>query len=403
MSDEPPALRPLPRYVPGQPPPQEAPDVFADWDPTPREFVEWVSEELRLRFYREKTLRNYVKALKTFLHWRALRPRDIAEEDVRDYLLMLVDAGRASATVSLYLSALRTAFDKLAGRHLTQNFRTPRRPRRLPKVMARGEVVRLLTAAPALRDRFAFALMYASGLRVGETVRLQRGDIDSQNGYIFVKDGKGRKDRLVLLPDRLRPLFDELLQGATDDWLFPSSRHPGRHISPRTLQRGFERAVYLAGLRPEYSCHSLRHSFATHMLEAGTDIRYIQELLGHVRLDTTTIYTHVAKREKLKVRSPLDALAPSPPAPRQLAPHPAASLQVIWQSEGKGSAVVLLGSNTQLTGIELVRTDDGIGMTLPTLDRWATAFATAPPHERAYVVSPRFFAWLRSAVADLTA
>jgi len=184
-----------------------------------------------------------------------------------------------------------------------------RKEHTLPVVLSREEVQRLLNAVTNLKHRAILMVIYSAGLRVGEAVRLKVADIDSDRGMIFVRGGKGRKDRYTLLSDTaLQTLRAYWKKYRPKKWLFPGAR-PGRHITARTIQKVFERARDAAKIRKDATVHTLRHSFATHLLEEGVDVRYIKELLGHKRMETTMVYTHVSARNLAHIRSPLDSLS----------------------------------------------------------------------------------------------
>ncbi len=289
--------------------------------PNSDQFVKLIVRELKIRFYQPKTIKSYRNALVSLLRWFGAEPHRLTREDVREYLLYLVDAGLSSATVSNHLSAIRTAFDKMCLRQVTLGLLVPRKPKRLPVVLGPNEVIALLQAAPLQRDKLLLGLMYATGMRVSEAVRVRWRDIDFERRVINVWQGKGRTDREVVLPFCFEPLLTELSKGfAADDFLFPSesARCSGvgvvrvrvnRHLSPRTAQRIMQRAVRIAGIKKNATPHSLRHSFATHSFENGCDIRRIQKLLGHTRLETTTIYVKVAQpTDDAAVPSPLDQI-----------------------------------------------------------------------------------------------
>jgi integrase/recombinase XerD len=275
-------------------------------DPDAAAFVASFVAELRLRFYRAKTIKLYRSALRAFLIVSQRRPRDVTRNDVRAFLLLLVEAGRSASHVSVCLCALRLAFDKLSGVPATAGLATPRRGKTLPVVLSRQEVIRLLQAAPSIRDKLLLGFMYATGLRVSEAVALEWVDVDVQRRTLTVREGKGGKDRQVMLPRLFLPLVDPTRR--TGQYVFPGT-DPSRHLSVRVAQRAMDRAVQLASIDKPATCHTLRHSFATHLLENGTDVRFIQELLGHVRLETTTLYTHVAVIQGRRVESPLDTMA----------------------------------------------------------------------------------------------
>ena len=186
----------------------------------------------------------------------------------------------------------------------------PRRQRALPTVLSVEKVRQLLAVTDNPRHRALLMLLYSTGMRVSEVANLRIADIDPDRHLVHVRRGKGRKDRYTLLSDvawtALRDIIP-LSQDATDAWLFPADR-PSRHVNVRTIQKVVARARAKAGIRKRLTPHTLRHSFATHLLESGTDIRYIQELLGHASTRTTEIYTHVTHRDLARIRNPLDAL-----------------------------------------------------------------------------------------------
>jgi site-specific recombinase XerD len=275
--------------------------------PTADRFLQVIVRELKIRCYQQKTIKTYRNAVGKFLTWFGAMPHQVTREDVRNYLETLVDGGADSSWISTNLSAIRTTFDKLCGASVTLGLVSPRRRKKLPVVLSRDEVVRLLESAVSLRDKLSLGLMYATGVRVSEVVRLRWRDFDFDRLVVNVWEGKGRTDRVVMLPQTFRPLLQQLSQQfAPEDYVFPGEI-PGRYLSPQTVRRAMARAVRLAGIAKKATPHSLRHGFACHLLEDGTDIRFIQKFLGHVKLETTTIYTRVAQ-PRAPQRSPLDAL-----------------------------------------------------------------------------------------------
>ncbi len=276
--------------------------------PDADEFVQLIVREMKIRFYQPKTVKAYRNELVSLLRWFGAPPHRLTREDVREYLLYLVDVGLSSSTVSNHLAAIRNAFDKMCLRQVTFGLVVPRKPKRLPVILSPEEIITLLQAAPTQRDKLLLGLMYATGMRVSEVVRVRWRDVDFDRGLINVWQGKGRTDRQVTLPTCFESLLTALSKGFNaEDFLFPSESgtRRNRHLSPRTAQRVMERAVRIAGIKKHATPHSLRHSFATHSFENGCDIRRIQKLLGHTRLETTTIYVKVAQPTD-------DAVAPSP-------------------------------------------------------------------------------------------
>jgi site-specific recombinase XerD len=375
-------------------------------------FLARIDRELKIRFYQPKTRKSYRVVLGGFLRWLGLPPAEATREDVREWLELLVDGGAESSWVSVHLSALRTMFDKMCGRDVTLGLMTPRRPLKLPVVLSADEVKRLLLAAPTLRDKLLLGLMYATGMRVSEVSRLRLRDIDFDRGGITVRQGKGRKDRIVMLPQSFRGLLERLRTiHRPEDFLFPSSMEPGRHLSPRTVQRAMQRACRLAGIERPATCHSLRHSFATHLLESGTDIRFIQQLLGHLRLETTTLYTKLAVLRGDRAVSPLDLLT-GPPAPsRPLAVAPSSTpvgalgIRMVRGHDVRGplaqvSLVVRGEPEVRLEGIVVREPRPGfLALELPPLEDWLPALSFCDDEIRARFEDAAFYERLRDELA----
>jgi site-specific recombinase XerD len=231
-------------------------------------------------------------------------------EEVRDWLLRLLRDGRSHSYVNQALSALRflhrAVLDCPAP---VARIPRPKRKKALPKVLSEAEVRDFLSALRSPKHRAIAYVLYSGGLRVSEAARLKIGDIDPGRGQIHIRQGKGRKDRYVMLsPVVLAVLREYARIERPYDWLFPAGHRRDRHITPRAIQLEVSRAARRAGIEKRVTPHMLRHSFATHLLEAGTDLRYIQELLGHSKIGTTVVYTHVAKRQAQKIPSPIDRL-----------------------------------------------------------------------------------------------
>lgn len=184
----------------------------------------------------------------------------------------------------------------------------PKKERKLPEVLDQTEVMRILKSVENLKHRTILVLTYSAGLRVGEVVRLKSEDIDKGRKLIHIRQAKGRKDRYTVLSQVAWGFLGAYLRKYRPDrWLFPGA-DPDRHLTERSVQHIFEKACDKAGIKKNVSVHTLRHSFATHLLERGTDLRYIQELLGHASSKTTEIYTHVSKRNIGAIESPLDRM-----------------------------------------------------------------------------------------------
>ncbi|HET9949864.1 MAG TPA: site-specific tyrosine recombinase/integron integrase [Longimicrobiales bacterium] len=299
-------------------PAEAAAEAPAEAPASPGErLLDRLSEELRLRGYSPRTRKVYLGHVRRFLAWRAARTPRPSVEEARAYLVHLVEERRVSRSYhSQAVSALKLLLGPvLAERQLASELPRPRVQRPLPHVLSKQEVVRFLEELRHPKHRALVLLLYSSGLRVSEVVRLRPEDVDASQGLLRVRQGKGAKDRYTLLSSRaleaLR-IYREAFRPT--DWLFPGTR-PGRHYTSRSVQRIVEQCARRAGITKKVTPHVLRHSFATHLLQSGTDLRYIQELLGHQSSRTTQIYTHVASTELARIRSPLDQLDdPTEPA-----------------------------------------------------------------------------------------
>jgi integrase/recombinase XerD len=272
-------------------------------------------EDMTIRRLGPKTQHDYIRHVKSFADFLGRSPDKATAEDVRRYQLRLASIGATVPTVNVSATALRFFFKVTLKRSdLADEVVSAREPRRLPVVLSPEEVGRLLTSATNIKHKAVLSLAYATGLRASEVVSLKLTDIDRERMVIRVEQGKGRKDRYVMLSPNLLELLREWWRAARKKgwmppgrpWLFPSYR--GQHTSARQLHRIVRLAAGRAGITKRVGVHTLRHSFATHLLEQKTDIRVIQVLLGHKKLDTTALYTRVAIKAIGEVTSPLDLL-----------------------------------------------------------------------------------------------
>ncbi len=272
-----------------------------------------VQDALTVRGYSPRTRKVYLGHLRRFLEWcgggEVKLPQDPAREG-QAYLLELIRRRRVSRSYqNQVVSALRFLCESVLGEPaLALKIPRPRKESRLPAVLSPDEVARMLRKARNHKHRALLMLLYSAGLRVGEVVRLRPEDLDVDRGLVRVRQGKGRKDRYTLLATRAVEAV-KLYRDAypTNPWLFPGTSS-SRHVTTRTVQRIVKNAAAAAGIEKQVTAHTLRHSFATHLLEGGTNLRIIQDLLGHQSARTTQIYTHVARSALEAVRSPLDNL-----------------------------------------------------------------------------------------------
>ena len=267
-------------------------------------------EELQRRNYSSPTIRLYLRHVAKFAQHFHRPPDQLGAEDIRQYQLFLIQEKKlAWSSYNQIVCALRFFYAKVLKRaFLLQDIPFPRTVQKLPLILSQEEVARILTAPPHLKSRALLMTIYAAGLRRSEVASLRVRDIDSARMTITVHQGKGQKDRVVMLsPVLLEMLRRYWRQHKPKEWLFPGG-NPGQPISGNDVFAVFHNAVRRAGITKKLCPHSLRHSFATHLLESGTDLRTIQILLGHRSLKTTSRYLHVSQQQVRATVSPLDNL-----------------------------------------------------------------------------------------------
>jgi integrase/recombinase XerD len=275
-------------------------------------------EEMRMRQLAPKTRDAYIRAVLHFTRFLGRSPDTATAEDLRRYQLHCIDQGISAITLNATITGLKFLFEATLGQpELMAKMHPVRMSRTLPIILSREEVSRLLDAAKNLKHQTALSVAYGAGLRVSEVTALKVGDIDSKRMLLRVEQGKGQKDRHALLPplllERLRTWWrfararGKVLPGG---YLFPGL-DPVDSMSTRQLNRAVHEAALAARIDKRVTMHSLRHAFATHLLEQGENIRTIQVLLGHKKLETTALYTHVATETLRKVLSPLESSRPT--------------------------------------------------------------------------------------------
>jgi integrase/recombinase XerD len=270
-------------------------------------------EDMSLRHFGEKTQNDYIRAVKNLANFLKRSPDTASNEDLRLFQLHLAEKRVGAPTINSTVSALRFFFTVTLDRadaikHLT----FVAEPRKIPVVLSPEEVARFLEAAPGVKYKAAFSVAYGAGLRVSEVATLKVSDIDSKRMMLRVEQGKGRKDRHAMLSPTLLDLLRDWWRIARPTaWLFPG-RDPLQPTSTRQLTRACHAAADLAEITKRVTPHTLRHSFATHLLEQNVDIRVIQVLLGHSKLETTALYTRIATNTIRAVMSPLDRLTLRP-------------------------------------------------------------------------------------------
>ena len=277
-------------------------------------------EDMTMRKLSPKTQSGYIRAVRKLAQFLGRSPDTATAEELRCFQLHLVEHGVSSITLNATITGLRFFFEVTLNRHdaLTMMARVYE-PRKLPVILSIEEVTRLIEATGGLKYKAALAIAYGAGLRASEVVHLKVSDIDSGRMVIRVEQGKGKKDRYAMLSPALLELLRAWYRHARSQrmilpggWLFPG-QNPVNPLSTRQLNRAFHLTLEAAGIDKQVSLHSLRHAFATHLLEQNEDIRVIQVLLGHKKLETTARYAQVATKILHQVKGPLESLALSLP------------------------------------------------------------------------------------------
>jgi integrase/recombinase XerD len=267
-------------------------------------------EDMTIRKFAPKTQQGYIRTIKDLAAFIGRSPDKASFEDVRRFQLHLVTKGVDTPTLNHTVSALRFFFKVTLKRYaIVEHTRFIHEPRKLPVVLSPEEVARLLNAAPGLKYKAALSVAYGAGLRASEVVSLKVSDIDSKRMVIRVERGKGRKDRYVMLSPHLLELLRAWYKAAKPQgWLFPGQNRVNP-LTTRQFNRACHAAAHMAEINKRVSPHTLRHSFATHLHEQKIDIRVIQVLLGHAKLESTALYTQVATKTIREVMSPLEQIA----------------------------------------------------------------------------------------------
>jgi site-specific recombinase XerD len=265
--------------------------------------------ELRSRKYSLRTQKAYIYYNRLICRTLQKPPEELRPEDVTEFLATMEKSkDYSAASMNLAISAIKFFFRNVLKNDDISEQHRPRHDERLPMVLSKEEIKKVLGLEKNPKHRLLLMLVYSSGLRVSEVVALKKEHIDLSRKVIFIRLGKGRKDRSTLLSEKAASYIEEYYDFyGIEKWLFPG-QPATRHLTIRSAQHIFDKAVRRAGITKKITIHGLRHTFATHLLESGTDIRYIQTLLGHVSIRTTERYTHVAKRNVLSIKSPLDTI-----------------------------------------------------------------------------------------------
>lgn len=276
-------------------------------------------EQLILKRYSQNTVKTYCSCLLKFKgHFKGQDIDSLSKEEIKTFLLYLVQEKKVSpSTQNQYINAIKFYYEKVLKQpRMAYVLERPNRAKKLPKVLTEQEVLMILKNTPNIKHKTILSLLYSAGLRVGELIGLRVQDIVWDKNYLFVRGGKGKKDRITLLSEHVAFLLRKYLQKYKPNyWVIEN--HERKQYSSSSVRAILKNSTKKAALRKRVNPHMLRHSFATHLLEKGTDLRYIQELLGHGSSKTTEIYTHVSKKSLANIKNPLDVIIESQTTEKQ--------------------------------------------------------------------------------------
>ncbi len=263
-----------------------------------------LKKELRIRDYSPKTVKSYLYALKKYFLFKNSDLEVLDTENIKSFLLKTKKEGVSARTRNLYLNAIKFYYRDIVKSKREINIRSAKISKNLPVVLSREEIKRLLKQTKNSKHKLLLSLAYGAGLRVSEVISLKVKDIDLKELTIHLKNAKGKKDRLTIFPNKIKAGLKNLIaEKGKNDFVFSSQR--GGSLSVRTAQKVFKNSLKRAKIKKQATFHSLRHSFATHLLENGVDVRYVQELLGHENIRTTQGYTQVTNLKLKNIESPL--------------------------------------------------------------------------------------------------
>lgn len=262
--------------------------------------------ELRIRGFSDHTIKSYLAQNRLFLDFIKKQPNDMKEDDIKEYFAYMQKNKISNKTLALKKAALNFLYREILNKDILK-FKTPKAERKIPEILTKEEVKSLIQSTKNLKSQLIIRFLYSTGLRVSELTGLRLKDLSIDKKEGWVRKGKGSKDRFFKISDSLIKDLEKYISTLPEnlEFLFPGRN---RTLTTRNIQKIIERAARKAKLSKTVSPHKLRHSFATHLLESGVDIRIIQELLGHADLSTTQIYAHVSREQLKKVQSPLDTL-----------------------------------------------------------------------------------------------
>ena len=279
-----------------------------------QDFLKKLEVELKISKNSDYTINKYLHSNKELIDYSQKNPDEITDDDLKMYIAEKMSDSSPSSII-LFLAAIKYSFSNIIERDITKKIKRPKRDKKLPTVLTREEVKRLLNVLLNRKSKLMVSMLYACGMIVSELVNLKIDNLDFDEKIGYLKRAKGRKDRVFNIPgfleEDLKKHIEEQKELMEQDESFNPEGHvftgPKGKLSARNLQKMVSKAAQRAGIKKDVHCHTLRHSYATHLLEDGVDIRYIQTLLGHSDLSTTQIYTHISTDEIKKIKSPIDS------------------------------------------------------------------------------------------------
>ena len=268
------------------------------------DFLKTLETEMKISKLSPYTLRNYVDFNKWLLEHSKKNPDKIEQQDVKLFIADYM-TDRASSSVILFLAAVKFAYLTIFQKDPTAGIKRPKNEKKIPVVLTKSEVGKLIEAAETIKSKLILQFLYSSGLRVSEIVRIKPVDLDFNENLGWVREGKGKKDRMFILSEKLSKKLHKFIKKHSD-WNYLFSKI--KPLTTRNIQKIVQKTTIKAGIEKSVHPHTLRHSFATHLLDAGVDIRKIQFLLGHSSIATTQIYTHISQEQVKNIKNPLDNL-----------------------------------------------------------------------------------------------
>lgn len=271
------------------------------------EYLSKTKRELLLRNYSSKTIKAYLMCIEFYFKYKKTDLEKLDEENIKDFLLLLKERDKSPQTINLYLNSIKFFYNQILKNYQKINLKFAKRNKNLPIVLSQIEIKKIIENTSNNKHRLIIILTYSAGLRVSEVINLKIKDLNLDELTIHLRGAKGMKDRITLFPEKIKDDIRNLIAGKdTNDYVFESER--GGKLTTATAQKVFIKSLRKSNISKPATFHSLRHSFATHLLENGTDIRYVQELLGHSNIRTTQIYTHVTNPAIKNIKSPFDNL-----------------------------------------------------------------------------------------------